>query len=83
MPLKNYLMKIEQFCDLIKEQLNEKTDLTPDTNFKNLESYGSLSAVLIQQLVEDQLGVKLNPRGFRSINTINELAETIGKEKFD
>ncbi len=76
-------MKIEQFCDLIKEQLNEKETLAPDTNFKNLDSYGSLSAVLIQQLVEDQFGIKLNPRGFRSINTINELVEAIGKEKFN
>ena len=43
-------MKIEQFCDLLKQELNETTDITPETNFKELESYGSLSAVLVMTL---------------------------------
>ncbi|WP_394665643.1 acyl carrier protein [uncultured Chryseobacterium sp.] len=75
-------MKIEQFCDLLKQELNETTDITPDTNFKELESYGSLSAVLVMQLVETHFNVKLNPRGFRSVNTVHDLVETIGAEKF-
>ncbi|GAA5093156.1 hypothetical protein GCM10023210_23110 [Chryseobacterium ginsengisoli] len=76
-------MKIEQFCDLLKQELNETTNITSETNFKELESYGSLSAVLVMQLVENQFNVKLNPRGFRSVNTINDLVEAIGTEKFD
>ncbi|WP_415325234.1 acyl carrier protein [Chryseobacterium sp. MMS23-Vi53] len=76
-------MKIEQFCDLLKQELNETTNITPETNFKELESYGSLSAVLVMQLVENQFDVKLNPRGFRSVNTISDLVEAIGSEKFD
>ncbi|HCR74809.1 MAG TPA: acyl carrier protein [Chryseobacterium sp.] len=75
-------MKIEQFCDLLKRELNETTDITPETNFKELESYGSLSAVLVMQLVETNFNVKLNPRGFRSVNTVQDLIETIGAEKF-
>lgn len=76
-------MNIEQFCDLLKRELNETAAITPETNFKELESYGSLSAVLVMQLVENQFDVKLNPRGFRNINTINDLVEAIGPEKFN
>ena len=76
-------MNIEQFCELLKQELNEATAITPETNFKELESYGSLSAVLVMQLVENQFEVKLNPRGFRNINTINDLIEAIGSEKFN
>jgi acyl carrier protein len=76
-------MKIEHFCELLKEELNEKTTITPETNFKELESYGSLSAVLVMQLVENQFGVSLNPRSFRNINTIGDLTEAIGIEKFN
>lgn len=76
-------MKIEHFCELLKEELNEKTTITPETNFKELESYGSLSAVLVMQLVENQFGLSLNPRSFRNINTIGDLTEAIGIEKFN
>lgn len=76
-------MKIEHFCELLKQELNEKATITSDTNFKELESYGSLSAVLVMQLVENQFAVSLNPRSFRNINTIADLTEAIGKEKFD
>ncbi|WP_449399788.1 acyl carrier protein [Chryseobacterium wanjuense] len=76
-------MKIEQFCDLLKQELNEQTAITPETNFKELESYGSLSAVLVMKLVEDQFNTEINPRSFRNINTVNDIAEAIGKEKFN
>ena len=76
-------MNVEQFCNLLKDELKEQSAVTPETNFKELENYGSLSAVLVMQLVEDHFGVKINPRGFRSITTVNELVEAIGREKFD
>lgn len=76
-------MNIEQFCELLKQELSEATVITPETNFKELESYGSLSAILVMQLVENQFDVKLNPRGFRSINTISDLIGAIGLEKFN
>lgn len=76
-------MKVEQFCELLKSELNEEGTITSETNFKELENYGSLSAVAILQLVEDRFNVKLNPRGFRSINTVNDLMDAIGRDNFD
>ena len=75
-------MKLAQFCELLQSELKEKEVITPETNFKELENYGSLSAILIMQLVENQFYMKINPRGFRSINTVNDLVEIIGADKF-
>ena len=75
-------MTKEQFLELIKTELKETGTIELDTNFKQLENYGSLSAVLILQLVEDNFDVKINPRSFRSINTINDLVNAIGENKF-
>ncbi|WP_277110348.1 acyl carrier protein [Chryseobacterium taklimakanense] len=66
-------MTREEFCAVLKDELAEKTDITPETNFKNLDSYGSLSSVLVLQLIEDRLGVQLNPRNFRKIQTVNDI----------
>ena len=82
MPLKNTSMTIEDFCELIRAELKEETVINPSTNFKELENYGSLSAVVILDLVEKSFDVKINPRGFRSINSVNDLVEVIGAEKF-
>ena len=75
-------MNINDFCELLKTELKEEGNLTVETNFKELENYGSLSAVVVLQLVEDQFQVTINPRGFRAIQTVNDLVEIIGKEKF-
>lgn len=75
-------MNVEQFCNLLKDELKEQSAVTAETNFKELENYGSLSAVLVMQLVEDHFDVKINPRGFRGITTVNDLVDAIGREKF-
>lgn len=75
-------MNINDFCELLKTELKEEGTITPETHFKELENYGSLSAVVVLQLVEDHFQVTINPRGFRAIQTVNDLVEIIGKEKF-
>lgn len=72
-------MTKDEFCVLLKNELGESTEITPETNFKDLDSFGSLSSVLVLQLIEDKLGEKLNPRNFRNIKTVNDIAEATGK----
>lgn len=75
-------MTIADLCKLLQQELNETSEIYADTQFKMLENYGSLSAVAVLQMVEERFGVKINPRSFRSINTVQELADAIGAEKF-
>lgn len=71
------MMDKKKFCELLKAELNEEMEILEDTNFKELDSFGSLSSVLILQLVETHLSVKLNPRSFRKIKTVNEIFDAI------
>ncbi|MDY6025141.1 acyl carrier protein [Bergeyella zoohelcum] len=74
-------MTKEEFCTLLQKELNETTTITPETNFKELDSYGSLTSLMVLQLVEDNLGLKLNPRSFRNIKTVNDIANEVGTDK--
>ncbi|MXS72219.1 hypothetical protein GSF70_13435 [Flavobacteriaceae bacterium W22] len=74
-------MNKQEFCNILQKELGEETTISPETNFKELDSFGSLSLVLVLQLVENQFDVKLNPRGFRSVQTVNDIANLVGPEK--
>lgn len=76
-------MTVNEFCKLLQDEFKETSEVTPESHFKEFANYGSLSAVLMLQLVEDRFGVKLNPRGFRNINTVNDLVDAIGEQNFD
>ncbi|SDL85680.1 acyl carrier protein [Chryseobacterium taihuense] len=76
-------MKIDELCELIRTELKEKEVISPSTHFKELENYGSLSAIVIIDLIEKKFGVKINPRSFRSINSVNDIVDVIGTEKFN
>ena len=76
------MMNIQDFCELLQIELKEEHPITPETHFKELENYGSLSAVIVLQLVEDHFKVAINPRGFRSMQTVNDMVQIIGEDKF-
>lgn len=76
-------MTKEEFCEVLKNELGELTVINPDTNFKELDSFGSLSFVVVVQLIEDQFQIKVNPRDFRKVKTVNDIATTIGEDHFN
>lgn len=76
-------MTKEQFCEILQKELEEKNKITPETNFKELGSFGSLSMVMVLQLVENHFGVKINPRSFRSVKTVNDIADIVGSEELN
>lgn len=73
-------MTKEQFCELLRKELGEESKITPETNFKELSSFGSLTSILVLQLIENELGAVLNPRSFRSIKTVNDIADVVSPE---
>lgn len=76
-------MTKKEFCEILQKELGEETTILPDTNFKELGSFGSLSLVMVLQLVENNLGEKINPRSFRTVKTVNDVAEIVGSEKLN
>lgn len=76
-------MTKQEFCEILKNELGESNPINPETNFKELDSFGSLSFVLVMQLIEDHFKIKINPRELRSIKTVNDIALKIGEEQFN
>ncbi len=75
-------MEKETFFVKLKDLFNEPSSLNEDTLFKELEGYGSLSALLVLNFVQEEFDKELNRRNFRKINTVKELMEEIGMEEF-
>lgn len=72
-------MTKQEFCDILKKELGEDGAISPETNFKELSSFGSLSLVMVMQLIETNFNIKINPRNFRSVKTVNDISELVGE----
>jgi acyl carrier protein len=76
-------MDINFFIDQFADQFDE-TDVslfTPETNFKNLDEWSSLTALSIIAMVDANFGVRINGDDIRSVNTINELFKIVSDKK--
>ncbi len=72
-------MKIEEFIEKFAEIFDD-TDmsaLTPDTNFRELDEWSSLSALGVIALADEEFGVELSGSDMRKANTIQELYDII------
>jgi len=62
--------------DVQESTLNEKT------KFREIESYNSLIAIGIVSMLEEKVGAKLDIWQLKNLNTIGELIDLVGREKF-
>lgn len=46
---------------------------TPGTNFRELEEWGSLTALSIMDMVEEEMGIEITGADLRNTKTIEEL----------
>lgn len=70
---------IEKFAEIFDE--TEVSELNPETNFRNLDEWSSLSALGIIAMADEEFGVEISGEELRAINTIEELFEKIVKAK--
>lgn len=68
--------------DFIKNFANQfdDTDLSefkPDTKFRDLEEWSSLTGLAIMNMIEKKYGVKLTVLELRKVNTIEELYHVV------
>lgn len=63
--------------DVQESTLNEKT------KFREMENYNSLVAIGIVSMLEEKVGTKLDIGQLRDLNTIGELIDLVGREKFE
>lgn len=76
-------MEINDFIQNFAEQFDE-TDasvFTPETNFRDLDEWGSLIALSVMSMVDDEYDVQLTAEEMRATNTIQELFDVVNSHK--
>lgn len=68
-------MQLNDFVKNFAEQFDETpaSNFSPETNFKDLEEWGSLTALSIIAMVDDIYEKRITGADIRSCNTINDL----------
>lgn len=72
-------MDINKFIENFVEQLDEapETGLTPETNFRELDEWSSLTALAILGMIDEEYDVQLKGNEMRAANTIQELFDLV------
>ncbi|MBD5371388.1 MAG: acyl carrier protein [Bacteroides sp.] len=74
-------MEIKEFIEKFSEIFDD-TDvatLTPETNFRELDEWSSLSALGVIALADEEFDVELSASEMRNANTIQELFDLLNK----
>lgn len=66
---------IEKFAEIFDD--TEASTLTPQTNFRELDEWSSLSALGVMALADEEFDVELSGVEMKTANTIQELYELI------
>lgn len=75
-----YKMDITDFIVIFKESFDElSAEITPTTNFKELEEWTSMQALLLIAHIDDTLGVVLEAEDVRNAQTIADLFKIVAK----
>lgn len=70
---------IEKFAEIFDD--TDATSLSPDTKFRDLDEWSSLSALGLLALADEEFDVELKAEDVRSANTISDLLTIIeGKQ---
>lgn len=70
---------IEQFGDQFDE--TDVSEFTPDTDFKNLDEWNSLTALSVIAMVDTCFGARINGDDIRSASTIDDLFQIVISKK--
>lgn len=75
-------MDINKFIENFVEQLDEAPEvgLTPETNFRELDEWSSLSALAILGMIDEEYDVQLKGNEMRTANTIQELFDLVASK---
>ena len=73
------MMKLEEFVQLFAEQFDDTSadTFTTTTEYKTLEEWGSLVALSVISMIDDEFGKRLTGADLRNCVTIEELYNLI------
>jgi acyl carrier protein len=72
----------EEFIRLFKETLeNNDLEITPDTIFRSLENWDSLTFLSVLAMIDEEYDVVIEGNDFQKLVTIQDLINEIKKRK--
>lgn len=69
---------IEKFAEAVEVQA--PANLTPETNFRDIDEWSSLAALSVIALADEEFDVELSGNEMRKANTIQELFDIISNK---
>lgn len=66
---------IENFIDAV--EVDDASSVKPETKFRELEEWSSLSTLSVIAMADEEYGVELNPDVFRAAETVEDLFKAI------
>jgi len=72
-------MVIEDFIGKLEEEFDDVAagSIKPDTDFRNIEDWGSMHALIVIALIDTEYDITLSGADLRSVNTIQELFDLV------
>lgn len=67
----------------LQEDLELDKEVNGETNFKELDEWDSMAAMVLIGLVNEEFSITLNSDDIENIRTVNSLIERIGADKFN
>ncbi|MCY0979387.1 acyl carrier protein [Chryseobacterium wangxinyae] len=68
---------LENFYELLEE--TDRDVITPDTEFKNLDEWNSMTALMLIAMFDEQYEAKLNGDSINKANTLSDLFQLTQK----
>ena len=70
-------MEMREFIENFIEQLEDAVEVTPETNFRELEEWSSLTALNVLMMIDEEYGVALPADEMRKTKTVQELFDLV------
>ena len=72
-------MTIEEFVEKVQDELQDTPaeEITPETNYKELDEWGSLASLSLISMIEENYGKLITGADVRARNSVRELYEFV------
>ncbi|MCB9188344.1 MAG: acyl carrier protein [Flavobacteriales bacterium] len=77
------MITITEFIQKLEEEFDdiEQNSLTPSTNYRSIENWGSMHALIIIALVDTEFDVSLSGADLKNTQTIQDLYDLVVSKK--
>ena len=75
-------MNVQDFIEKFAEAIDvEATELTVDTQFRNLEDWDSVAYISVIAMMDEEYDIQIEMPVFKTLKTLGEIAEYIENNK--